>query len=187
MTQIVGVSCGISYIHSSIPPIIHGDIKGVRPLKASSCHPLTINVLFPQLNILIKADGTPMLADFGSCRIRHELTRSKTVSSARGTHRWTAPEIFRGDKVEPPADCYAFSMTIFELATDSVPFAEIDNRFTLERMVMDGHRPCRPVPSFIEDRLWGLMQEMWADGTNSPPRPTAKVVKMRLEDWRANQ
>ena len=66
----------------------------------------------------------PLLSDFGFARIRHDISRSMTISHSGGTIRHMAPEILCGDEVRPtpPSDVWSFAMTIIELSTGAHPF-----------------------------------------------------------------
>ncbi len=75
-------------------------------------------------NILLTADGTPKVADFGLAR-GQEGGAGLTVSGAPlGTPSYMAPEQARGDKsdIGPATDVYALGAILYELKTGRPPF-----------------------------------------------------------------
>lgn len=74
-------------------------------------------------NILISADGTVKLVDFGIARtmsdIETELTGADTIV---GTVRYMSPEQTMGHPATPASDIYAAGVMLFEMLTGSAPF-----------------------------------------------------------------
>lgn len=142
----------------------------------------------PQRNIVIDDDGNPFLCDFGLSRIQHEVTRTFTSIVEGGKYRFLAPELYSGMdqkfRTSRASDCYAFGMTILEMATLQRPFAEFDNEMSASRAAERGQRPRRPedmgdLPCEAADALWALLVKMWAHDPEE--RPGLDVVETRLE------
>jgi len=158
----------LHYLHTLEPPIIHGDVHS--------------------RNIVIDDGGNPLLCDFGLSRIQHEVTRTFTSVVQGGKYRFIAPELYSGANQEfrtsRASDCYAFSMTILEMATLDRPFTEFDNEMSASRAAERGQRPHRPedmgdLPSEAANALWALLGDMWAH--NPEERPGLDIVETRLE------
>ncbi len=89
----------ISAAHTS--GIIHRDIK-------------------PQ-NIIVKADGTIKVLDFGIAIAKGnlQLTRANNVM---GSVHYLAPELAKGEAASPQSDIYAIGVVFYEMLTGDVPF-----------------------------------------------------------------
>ncbi len=75
-------------------------------------------------NILLTADGTPKVADFGLAR-HFEGEAALTLSGARmGTPSYMAPEQVMGhaEAIGPAADIYALGALLYEMVTGRPPF-----------------------------------------------------------------
>ncbi len=78
-------------------------------------------------NVLLTADGTLKITDFGLARELGELATSQqdalTASGVViGTPSYMAPEQARGEPVGPTADVYALGVILYELLTGQPPF-----------------------------------------------------------------
>ncbi|MGW0883903.1 protein kinase domain-containing protein [Streptomyces sp. NPDC002671] len=71
-------------------------------------------------NVLVRADGSSALADFGIA------VRSGRETEAAGTPAYMAPEQWQGEAAGPAADVYAASVVFFECLTGRRPFAAAD-------------------------------------------------------------
>jgi serine/threonine-protein kinase len=92
-------------------------------------------------NVLLAAEGTPKLTDFGLARKLDEATRTQT-GAVMGTPSYMAPEQARGEKgVGPPADVYALGAVLYECLTGRPPFRAATSLDTLVQV-----RTEEPVP-----------------------------------------
>jgi len=172
---LVGALAGLDYLHEH--NIVHGDLKGV--------------------NILVDSERRARLADFGLAAVVDESTNRTTATGGefRGTTRWMAPELllpevfgftgkFEKQLPSKDTDIYAIGMTILEVLTGSVPFADINRNETVILRVIEGGRPGRPT-SGLSDVLWELLVETWAVQNAEEPqgRPPACTILDRLKGW----
>jgi len=98
----VQIAAGLQYAHDR--RIVHRDIK-------------TANLFFTN-------DQVVKIMDFGIAKSLEEVRRSTTVVG--GTPYYMAPEQASGQPVDHRADLYAFGVTLFQLATGTLPFSEGD-------------------------------------------------------------
>ena len=93
-------------------------------------------------NILLLADGTPKISDFGLARKLDEASQTQT-GSVVGTPSYMAPEQAAGasQQIGPRTDVYALGATFYELLTGRPPFKAACVLETLEQV-----RFAEPVP-----------------------------------------
>lgn len=89
---------GLQYAHGQ--EVIHRDLKPT--------------------NILLTAEGTPKLTDFGSSYLKTELGNPITVSSF-WTPEYASPEQHRDEKATERSDIYAFGCTLYHLFSGQKP------------------------------------------------------------------
>eukprot|EP00928_Gymnodinium_smaydae_P048862 TRINITY_DN3272_c0_g1_i1.p1 TRINITY_DN3272_c0_g1~~TRINITY_DN3272_c0_g1_i1.p1 ORF type:complete len:808 (-),score=101.71 TRINITY_DN3272_c0_g1_i1:87-2510(-) len=101
---IASVTYALSYLHSRVPVIVHGDLK-------------------PQ-NVLVEQRGArvhPKLLDFGLSR----LLTSRVERTLGGTLRWRDFEIKHGCKPEASADIFSLGYLIYFTTTGKKPYADL--------------------------------------------------------------
>jgi len=95
------VSCGLAFLHSQHPPIVHQDIK-------------------PD-NILMTNDGRFVITDFGISRSFQTRRSIYTRSVNSGTIAYMGPERFsENPMIVMASDIWSFGMTLYEVVTGDV-------------------------------------------------------------------
>ncbi|KAH7927191.1 kinase-like protein [Leucogyrophana mollusca] len=153
------VSLGVEYLHTSMPAVIHGDLK-------------------PR-NIFITSSGTACLADFGLAYAKdpQRLTATSTEGPVHsGTLAYEAPEMFDGHPVSFAADVYAFACVVYEMYSGSPPFHELRPAGVI-RAIIGGQRPLRPVG--ISSSVWGVVENCWQQGPAERPCASDIVHDLR--------
>ena len=89
-----GVAAALQHCHSA--GVVHADVKPG--------------------NVCFAADGRPVLIDFG-LSVRLPLTGPR-----RGTPLYVAPEVVRRDPWTPASDVWSLGVTMFEVATRTLPW-----------------------------------------------------------------
>ena len=72
-------------------------------------------------NLLLRADGTVKIADFGIARAA-QATRLTQIGGVLGTAAYLAPEQAAGEQVTAAADIYSLGCVLFELLTGRTPY-----------------------------------------------------------------
>ncbi len=70
-------------------------------------------------NILLRADGTAVLTDFGIAR---EIREEKASTSVAGTPHYMSPEQAQGHKLDKTSDIYNLGVLLFEMLSYRLPF-----------------------------------------------------------------
>src|SRR3990172_1489563 len=73
-------------------------------------------------NILVAADGTPKLTDFGIARLLTESTRLTRSGIQVGTPYYMSPEAWEGKPLDGQADIWSLGIVLFEMLAGEVPF-----------------------------------------------------------------
>jgi serine/threonine-protein kinase len=88
-------------------------------------------------NVLLTADGSPKVADFGLAR-QADGSRLTATGAIMGTPAYMAPEQARGLKaIGPAADVYALGTILYECLTGRVPFKGETSHDTMMRVISE--------------------------------------------------
>ena len=100
-------------------------------------------------NILMAADGTPKITDFGLARLLRSNRRLTRMGDILGTPSYMAPEQARGDiEAGAAADVYSLGAILYELLTGRPPF-EADG--AIATLLLVGTESPRPPSEFRFD------------------------------------
>lgn len=94
------VAKGMNCLHSSVPTIVHRDLKSP--------------------NLLVDKNWNVKVCDFGLSRLKHSTFLSS--KSTAGTPEWMAPEVLRNEPSNEKCDVYSFGVILWELATLRMPW-----------------------------------------------------------------
>lgn len=93
-------------------------------------------------NILLRADGTAVIADFGIANPASLARGHPRVTMTVGTPQYMSPEHARGLPLDGRSDQYSLGVTLYKAATGATPFQATD-WFELARMHVED-RPPKP-------------------------------------------
>ena len=108
-------------------------------------------------NVLVRADGTPVLADFGLAVAleapadRRRLTPTNVIV---GTAAYLSPEQVEGGRVDERSDLYSLGVVLYELLSGEVPFARTSPLATLQAHLEE---PPPPLPPRVPDGVRAIV------------------------------
>ncbi|MBZ0277283.1 MAG: serine/threonine protein kinase [Anaerolineae bacterium] len=110
-------------------------------------------------NVLLTADGTPRLTDFGVARIkdRTQLTQSGYVV---GTGSYLSPEACRGQSLDARADIWAFGVLLYEMLAGRRPFDGENPAAVITSILLEPLRDLRQYRSDVPDGMTRLIRRM---------------------------
>ena len=128
-------------------------------------------------NVLLRPDGSPVLADFGLARpVQTDSAAQITATGAvMGTLAYMAPEQFSGQPTDARADIYSFGVMLYEMLTGRLPFTGDSAQ------IMYGHLQ-QPPPSLrvarpdLPDSIEQLVQRMLSKDPAWRPQRMAEVA-----------
>ncbi|WP_250279166.1 ABC transporter substrate-binding protein [Frankia sp. Cppng1_Ct_nod] len=141
--------------------LVHGHRRGVlhRDVKPS--------------NVLITADGTVRLVDFGIAAFETD-NRITAAGGLVGTPAYMAPERIRGGDSGPESDLFSLATTLIHAAEGASPFERDTTFATMHAVVYEG--PSTPVRAA---RTQSVLQPMLAK--NPSDRPSADRLRRQLQ------
>lgn len=139
------------------------DIETIARLGAATAHAAHSlhqqNVCHLDLkpaNVLIKADGTAVLLDFGlSCHAHYPDLLAEEMRQAVGSPAWIAPEQVVGVRGDPRSDIFAIGVMLYELATGELPFGAPTTRGGMRQRLWMAPAPPRKrradIPPWLQE------------------------------------
>jgi eukaryotic-like serine/threonine-protein kinase len=132
-------------------------------------------------NVLIAADGTVKITDFGISRATGDVTVTATGMLA-GTPAYLAPEVAKGEDPTPAADIFSLGSTLYTAVEGHSPFGLSENTLALLYAVAAGKitppRQAGPLTAL-------LMQLLRVEPTERPPLSSVKETLTAVADGRA--
>ena len=113
-------------------------------------------------NIMVLADGTIKVTDFGIARFSRSDQRTIT-DKAIGSVHYISPEQARGEKTDEKADIYSVGVMLYEMITGKLPFqAESAVSVAIMQLQRDPQRPTEinaSIPMGLEQITMRAMQK----------------------------
>jgi serine/threonine-protein kinase len=114
-------------------------------------------------NVLLRADGTPVLTDLGLALLRVEAAQEGRLTASNvilGTADYLAPEQVVGAVVDERSDLYALGMVLYEMLAGVVPFAGRTPLETLQAQVEEEPPPLpERVPTAVRAVVMRALQK----------------------------
>ncbi|KAK8891427.1 hypothetical protein M9Y10_028636 [Tritrichomonas musculus] len=130
----MGIAYGMAHIHDM--KIIHRDLKS--------------------MNILLDKNFFPKICDFGVSKLDNSF---KSTNFPIGTPQWMAPEMMNNENYTNKVDVYSYSMILYELLAQQVPFYRVSQPELVIKVVNRNERP--KLPPNTPKPLEKLMKETW--------------------------
>ncbi|MGH8176731.1 MAG: protein kinase domain-containing protein [Steroidobacter sp.] len=137
LSLFIEICAAVQYAHQNL--IIHRDIKPA--------------------NVVVTADGTPKLLDFGIAKLMHARDLGRTAELTRMNDRvltpeYASPEQIMGGAITTSSDVYSLGVVLYRLLSGLRPYElpESSNQLEMERKicVVDAPRPSGAVHRAIQ-------------------------------------
>lgn len=142
--------CGLDFLHTLSPPVVHRDLKGA--------------------NLLVDLDMTVKVADFGCSKWSNDTKSFTTLGSVP----WMAPEVIsQSEGHGRKADIWSFGCTVIEMATAEKPWGDgaFGNMvFALNHIANSDSTPQLPPHCTASSECRGLVE--WCTRRSARCRPT---------------
>ncbi|MBO0801864.1 MAG: serine/threonine protein kinase [Nocardiopsaceae bacterium] len=125
-------------------------------------------------NLLIMADGTTKITDFGIAKARSEREAHLTATGiVMGTAMYVSPEQATGSQLTGSSDVYSLGVVAYECLAGRPPFVA---EAPLAIAIMHKHDPVPPLPSDVPPQVCDLVLSMLAKTPDGRPRDAAQLA-----------
>jgi serine/threonine protein kinase/DNA-binding SARP family transcriptional activator/pimeloyl-ACP methyl ester carboxylesterase len=113
-------------------------------------------------NVLLAADGTPRLTDFGMARFTHDQATLTQGGATIGSPAYMSPEAVRGAELDGRSDIWSLGVLLYELLTGRRPFDGSQVTPMLANILEATPAAIEPLRPDIPAALSALLQRMLA-------------------------
>lgn len=130
-------------------------------------------------NVLLAADGTVKLIDFGIAKARARIADTTRSGVLKGKLRYMAPEQVEGASVDRRADVWSLGAVLYALASGNELFSGTNEADVVRTLVMRAAlpKPFRPLSSPVAAVVWSALTFEPDERT-----PTALDLRRALDD-----
>ncbi len=130
-------------------------------------------------NVMLAADGTPRLTDFGIAQVA-ESNATKTGTIV-GTLNYISPEILQGKSANSRTDVWSFGVMLFEMVSGTLPFKSGENIGVIVHSILND--PVPDIETLRADTPTGLIDLINRMITKEPAEriPSFRLVGAELE------
>ena len=118
------------------------------------------------------------LCDFGISK-----TSAKTVTTeVKGTWGWTAPEVFKEERISPKSDIFSYATVFWEMLTGKIPFEGIVYPTIMHKVCILKERP--PIPANCPEEISTFLRNCWKEDRYERPdigEVLQTVINFRLQ------
>ncbi|KAF4358270.1 hypothetical protein G4B88_027747 [Cannabis sativa] len=149
------VARGMNCLHTSIPTIVHRDLKSP--------------------NLLVDKNWNVKVCDFGLSRLKHNTFLSS--KSTAGTPEWMAPEVLRNEPSNEKCDVYSFGVILWELATLRLPWSGMNPMQVVGAVGFQNRR--LDIPVEVDPKVARIIWECWQTEPNLRPSFAQLTVALK--------
>ncbi|KAA8544988.1 hypothetical protein F0562_019795 [Nyssa sinensis] len=149
------VAKGMNCLHTSIPTIVHRDLKSP--------------------NLLVDENWNVKVCDFGLSRLKHNTFLSS--KSTAGTPEWMAPEVLRNERANEKCDVFSFGVILWELATLRLPWSEMNPMQVVGAVGFQNRR--LEIPKEVNPFVAKIIWECWQTEPNLRPSFAQLMVSLK--------
>ncbi|TXT34125.1 MAG: protein kinase [Comamonadaceae bacterium] len=164
------------------------EVARIGAAVATGVHSLhqqnTVHLDLKPANVLIRADGTAVLLDFGlSCNALYPDLLAEQLRKAVGSPTWIAPEQVVGVRGDPRSDIFAIGVMLYEMVTAELPFGSPQTPAGLrQRLWMDPVPPRKLQPDLPEWMQEVILRCLEAEAAKRYPSAAHLAFDLRNPD-----
>ncbi len=111
-------------------------------------------------NVLLAADGTPRLSDFGIAGLAHSGSHLTEQGATLGTFAYMSPEACRGERLTAQTDIWSFGVLLYEMLTGCNPFEKGHVAATVTAVLHDALPPVLNARPDVPPTLGSLLEQL---------------------------
>ena len=162
---------------------IHFVAQVLRALEHAHANGVVHRDIKPQ-NIMLLADGSARVMDFGIARISR--SESQTVTDkAIGSVHYISPEQAKGDITDAKADIYSVGVMMYEMLTNTLPFDADSPVSVAMKQITDTATPLREIDPSIPEALEEIVERAMAKEP-AARYPSASDMLADIEEFKKN-